>query len=252
MFLWCCCAKWINRTNIPYLWALRGFVSTQEPPGLKRSLVSSQLVASYRFGIWSWWWSKCSNRCSVHSWSDGFWPMPSFTSGIHRCHLLSASIPLTGIVYNCHCGYASTWFICSICSTFAWCPIMQKPRKSGLLLTLDGQLLLERTIARLWVLKQKILFEVPQGPSPLSLAQRERRVHWPVDPVQGRLSKLDRGLSYCLWQILLIDVACSTIDYYLWSLRRGLTEHSENTFLKCILFMSYILLDPINFLAFYC
>ena len=68
---------------------------------------------------------------------------------------------------------------------------MQKPRKSGLLLTLDGQLLLERTIARLWVLKQKILFEVPQGPSPLSLAQRERRVHWPVDPVQGRLSKLD-------------------------------------------------------------
>ena len=175
MFLCCCCAKWINRTHIPYLWAVRGFDSTQDPLGWKRSLVSSQPVTSYSFGIWSWCWSKCFNRCSVHSWSDGFWPNPSFTSGIHRCHLLSASIPLTGIVYNCHCGYAITWFMCSICSTFAWCLIMQEPRKSGLLLTLDGQLLIERTIARLWVLMQKIRFEVPQGAiSPLASPAREK------------------------------------------------------------------------------
>ena len=58
VFLCCCCAKWINRTHIPYLWAVRGLDSTQDPPGWKRSRVSSQPVARYRFGIWSWCWSK--------------------------------------------------------------------------------------------------------------------------------------------------------------------------------------------------
>ena len=95
-------------------WAVRGFDSIQDTPGWKWSLVRSQPVASYRFAFLSWCWSKCFNRCSVHSWSDGFRPNPSFTSGIHRCHLLSASIPLTGIVYNFPCGYAITWFTCSI------------------------------------------------------------------------------------------------------------------------------------------
>ena len=156
-------------------WAVRGFDSIQDTPGWKWSLVTSQPVASYRFAFLSWCWSKCFNRCSVHSWSDGFRPNPSFTSGIHRCHLLSASIPLPGIVYNFPCGYAITWFTCSIWSAFAWCLIMQKPRNSGLLLTLDGQLLIERTIARLWVLKQKIRFEVAQGAiSPLASPAREK------------------------------------------------------------------------------
>ena len=63
-----------------------------------------------------------------------------------------------------------------------------KAPKFGAFADLDGQLLIERTIASLWVLKQKIRFEVAQGAiSPLA-SPAERRVHWPVDPVQGRLS----------------------------------------------------------------
>ena len=49
------------------------------------------------------------------------------------------------------------------------------PTNSGLLLTLDGQLFIERTIARLWVLNQNIRFEVAQWAiSPLASSAREK------------------------------------------------------------------------------
>ena len=49
------------------------------------------------------------------------------------------------------------------------------PTKSGLLLTLDGQMFIELTIAVLWILNQIIRFDVARGAiSPLASLAREK------------------------------------------------------------------------------
>ena len=170
-----CCPKWINRIHIPCLCAVPGFDSTREPPGWKRSFASSHPVASYGFGIWVGLGASAliADPCVSEAKDFG-----------RTLRYQAATIEATWSALGCRCqALASTHTAVMHQKLYAlrrfhfWSmPEHAKaPTLSGLLLTLDGPLLIERTIASLCVLVQNIRFDVAQGAiSPLASPAREK------------------------------------------------------------------------------